>query len=218
MERSVVKFSHCQKEIFCFSVPEDCPACGESLTGRRLEEAPVCLPSPFTNGHKTSCSFLLTCPQENLDRDIDGQFELHTGISDTRGAVYNYTQCGVRVDWSGWERCLHVPLVRPDMFNLQAQWDQYLQHFSRAPMWDPVWHRFDEESHNCFSFCLRFMNSVLAMQGSACVTGHQFTRSFVLPRVKRASKYTTLCRHIGQRRFYLTGSRREEEDEEDDCN
>lgn len=58
------------------------------------------------------------------------------------GVVYNYTSGGVGRDQSGWERCVSVPLVRPDMFHLLAQWDQYLDRFSDGPMWDPAWHRY----------------------------------------------------------------------------
>lgn len=57
----------------------------------------------------------------------------------TIGVVYNYTREGVRQDASGWQRCVSVPLVRPDMFHLLAQWDQYLERFSQAPLWDPAW-------------------------------------------------------------------------------
>ncbi|KAG7226623.1 hypothetical protein INR49_001793 [Caranx melampygus] len=85
MERSVIRFSHCQKEIFCFSVPEDCPSCGEVLRGNRLQEAPVSLPSPFTNGHKSSCCLLIAPAHNNLGREFDGTSDLHTGISNTKG-------------------------------------------------------------------------------------------------------------------------------------
>ncbi|XP_060897581.1 MKRN2 opposite strand protein-like isoform X1 [Labrus mixtus] len=142
MDRSVIRLSHCQKEIFCFSVPDECPSCGEELKGSRLQEAPVSLPSPFTNGHKTSCCLLVAPAHDNISRDFDGTSDLHTGISNTTGVVYNYTRGGVRREQSGWERCVSVPMVRPDMFHLLAQWDQYLDRFSDGPMWDPAWHRY----------------------------------------------------------------------------
>lgn len=103
-------------------------------------------------------------------REFDGTSDLHTGISNTTGGapgskvrlileywltvfinvhlcvclgvVFNYTRGGVSKDHSGWERCVSVPLVRPDRFHLLAQWDQYLDRFSNGPMWDPIWHRF----------------------------------------------------------------------------
>uniref|UniRef100_A0A8C6NPN5 MKRN2 opposite strand protein-like N-terminal domain-containing protein n=1 Tax=Nothobranchius furzeri TaxID=105023 RepID=A0A8C6NPN5_NOTFU len=68
MERSVIRLNHCQKEIFCFSVPKECPSCGEELKGSRLQEAPISVPSPFTNGHKSSCCLLVAPARDNHDR------------------------------------------------------------------------------------------------------------------------------------------------------
>ncbi|XP_023130333.1 uncharacterized protein LOC111571427 isoform X1 [Amphiprion ocellaris] len=88
MERSVIRLSHCQKEIFCFSLPDECPSCGEELKGIRLQEAPVSLPSPLTNGHKSSCCLLVAPAHDNLHRDSDGASDLHTGISNTKGRTH----------------------------------------------------------------------------------------------------------------------------------
>lgn len=114
MDKSVIKFSHCEKDIFCFFVPEECPECGTSFSGRRLEEAPISIPNPFTNGHKTPCAFLIAPAEDNtlryctdfisLDlfillisykiihvklfyREYDGGSDLHTGITDTNGEL-----------------------------------------------------------------------------------------------------------------------------------
>ncbi|XP_004069045.1 MKRN2 opposite strand protein [Oryzias latipes] len=203
MEPSVIRLSHCQKDIFCFSVPEQCPSCGDELRGSRLQEAPVSLPSPFTNGHKSSCCLLIAPAHDNHTSDFNGTSDLHTGISNTKGVVYNYTQNGVQKEQRGWERCINIPLVRPDMFHLLAQWDQYLERFSEGPMWDPVWHRFHEDDHNCFSFCLQFLNTVLTVEGCSSLSKEDFTRCFILPRMKRVSKYTTLVQHIEKHQFYM---------------
>jgi|UniRef100_A0A8C7C6W1 hypothetical protein len=64
-EKSVIKFSHCQKDIFCFFIPEKCPECGVSFSSGRLEEAPIRIPNPFSNGHKTPCCFLVAPAEEN---------------------------------------------------------------------------------------------------------------------------------------------------------
>ncbi|KAM4588842.1 MKRN2 opposite strand protein-like [Odontesthes bonariensis] len=203
MEQSVIRLSHCQKEIFCLLVPEECPSCGGQLGGSRLQEAPVSLPCPLTNGHKSSCCLLVAPAHDNLDRDFDGTSDLHTGISNTAGVVYNYTRDGVRRDQSGWERCVSVPLVRPDMFHLLAQWDQYLERFSEGPTWDPAWHSFHEDDHNCLSFCLHFLNGVLAAEGHSPLSRDDFTRCFILPKMRRVTKYTRLYRHIQRHQFYL---------------
>ncbi|XP_043107207.1 MKRN2 opposite strand protein [Puntigrus tetrazona] len=214
--KSVIKFSHCDKDIYCFFVPDQCPECGMSFSGKRLEEAPVSVPSPFSNGHKEPCSFLVASGEDGALRDFDGSSDLHTGITDTNGTVYNYTRCGVQREQQGWERCLCVPLVQPDMFSLMSQWDQYLEKFSSAQTWDPSWQSFNEESHNCYSYSLTFINCVLATQSKRPLSKDEFTRSFVLPRIKRASKYTTLCREISQNHFYIVDSPRRNSREEED--
>lgn len=72
MEKTVVKFRHCGKDIYSFSKLDVtlkqqnacsaernvCPVCRNALV-LGLLDAPVALPSPFTNGHETQCSFLL---------------------------------------------------------------------------------------------------------------------------------------------------------------
>ncbi|XP_047204584.1 uncharacterized protein LOC124857385 isoform X3 [Girardinichthys multiradiatus] len=110
---------------------------------------------------------------------------------------------GVQRDQSGWGHCVSIPLVRPDTFHMLAQWDQYLEQFSEGSTWDPVWHKFHEDDHNCFSFCLQFLNSILAMEGRSLLSREDFTRSFILPRMRRVSKYTTLIRHLQKHQYYM---------------
>uniref|UniRef100_A0A672FDI6 MKRN2 opposite strand protein-like N-terminal domain-containing protein n=1 Tax=Salarias fasciatus TaxID=181472 RepID=A0A672FDI6_SALFA len=68
MECRVIRLLHCQKQIFCLQLPERCPGCGEALSGSRLQEAPVSLPSPFSNAHKSSCCLLVAPAADNLSR------------------------------------------------------------------------------------------------------------------------------------------------------
>ncbi|XP_016340081.1 MKRN2 opposite strand protein [Sinocyclocheilus anshuiensis] len=225
MDKSVIKFNHCDKDIYCFFVPDQCPECGVSFSGKRLEEAPVSIPNPVSNGHQAPCAFLVASTEDSALRDFDGCSDLHTGISNTNGIVYNYTKTGVQREHQGWEHCICIPLVQPDMFSLMSQWDQYLEKFSSAQMWDPSWQSFNEESHNCYSYSLMFINRVLATQSKPALSKEEFTRSFVLPRIKRASKYMMLCREISQNHFYIVDSPRRnsgegpsEEDEDSKSN
>ncbi|KAK5934736.1 hypothetical protein CgunFtcFv8_015103 [Champsocephalus gunnari] len=203
MDPPVIRLAHCQVQVFCLQVPGACPSCGEDLRERRLQEAPVSLPSPFSNAHKTSCCLLVAPAHNNTTSEFDGTSDLHTGISNTEGVVYNYTRAGVVRALSGWERCVSVPLVRPDMFPLLNQWDQYLQNHSEGPSWDPAWHRFDEQHQNCLSFCLSFVNRVLAAEGREALSREAFTQTFILPRVQRVQKYLFLCRHLQTHPYYL---------------
>uniref|UniRef100_A0AC11E7C1 MKRN2 opposite strand n=1 Tax=Ovis aries TaxID=9940 RepID=A0AC11E7C1_SHEEP len=55
----IIKFNHCQKCVYSFGLPRRCPLCGQDVGSRRLEEAPVSISEPFTDGHREKCSFLL---------------------------------------------------------------------------------------------------------------------------------------------------------------
>jgi len=60
--------------------------------------------------------------------------------------VYNYNEEGIHRDGTGWEQCISVPLVQPDMFELLQQWDHLLEEFSMREEWLP--HRYVAEMVN----------------------------------------------------------------------
>uniref|UniRef100_A0A8D1C8P0 MKRN2 opposite strand n=1 Tax=Sus scrofa TaxID=9823 RepID=A0A8D1C8P0_PIG len=200
--KPIVKFNHCQKSIYSFSVPPRCPLCRHDVGSRRLEEAPISISNPFTNGHHEKCSFLLRPTQGTFLREYDGRSDLHVGITNTKGVVYNYTVHGVQRDKAGWEQSVSIPLLQPGMFGLMDQWDKYLEDFSTAGAWLP--HRYEEDHHNCYSYTLMFINCVLTTEGKERLDKNEFTEKFVVPRTRKASKYITLYRAIEERGFYVT--------------
>nr|XP_006631171.1 PREDICTED: MKRN2 opposite strand protein [Lepisosteus oculatus] len=211
MEKAVIKFHHCDKDIYCFFVPENCPVCGESLSCRRFEEAPVSIPSPFAGGQRAKCSFLVKPTTGEFLREYDGRSDLHVGITNTKGVVYNYNETGICRDELGWDQSVSVPLVQPDMYSLINQWDCYLEQFSSAEMWHSQ--RYNETEHNCYTYALTFINCVLATQGKSSLSKTEFTEKFVLPRTKRASRYITLYQEISENYFYIVdGSQKEGDD------
>ncbi|KAL2807184.1 MKRN2 opposite strand protein isoform 4, partial [Daubentonia madagascariensis] len=112
--KALIKFNHCKKSIYSFSVPQCCPLCQKDVGSRKLEEAPVSIANPFTNGHQEKCSFLL--------RPTQGTFL----------SVY-----GVQRDQTGWEQSISIPLLQPNMYGLMDQWDKYLEDFSTSGAWLP---------------------------------------------------------------------------------
>lgn len=44
------------------------------------------------------------------------------------------------------------------------------------------------------------------MQSKRALSKDEFTQTFILPRVKRASKFTMLCQEISQNHFYIVDS------------
>ncbi|XP_053233676.1 MKRN2 opposite strand protein isoform X1 [Podarcis raffonei] len=199
-ERGLIKISHCKRDIFGSFVPKHCPLCGQSLFYRKLEEAPVTIPSPFVNGHRERCSFLLKPTTGTFLRGYDGSSDLHVGITNTNGLVYNYNETGVNIAEHGWEQCVSVHLVQPDMYGLLNQWDTYLEQFSAAEIWLP--HRYEEHLHNCYTYALTFINCVLSAQKKQQMNKSEFTERFVIPRTRKASKYITIYKEICKNGFY----------------
>uniref|UniRef100_UPI00398EFA72 MKRN2 opposite strand protein-like isoform X2 n=1 Tax=Pristiophorus japonicus TaxID=55135 RepID=UPI00398EFA72 len=200
MENRVIMFHHCEKDIYCFNVPEQCPICGQSLTGRRLEDAPVSIPNSFVDGHREKCSFLI--------KPTKGSF-LSSHYSFFAGVVHNYIETGVQRDDCGWEECVCVSLVQPDMYSLINQWDLYLEQFSTADIWLP--NRYESSHHNCYSYALTFINRVLVAQSKRQLSRTEFTERFVVPQTKRASRYITLYRELCRSYFYIADGIQAEE-------
>ncbi|XP_069062747.1 MKRN2 opposite strand protein isoform X1 [Pleurodeles waltl] len=203
LEQGIIMLRHCEKDIYCASVPDSCPVCGQSaVASQRLEDAPVRIPSPFVNGHREKFSFLLKPTEGTFLRGYDGMSDLHVGITNSKGIVYNYNQAGVQREEWGWEQCVGVPLLQPDEYGLINLWDKYLEDFSTAETWLP--HRYEEYQHNCYTYALAFVNCMLAAQGKRQkLSKNEFTEQFVLSRTRRASKYITIYQAILHDNFYI---------------
>ncbi|XP_076423761.1 MKRN2 opposite strand protein isoform X3 [Peromyscus maniculatus bairdii] len=158
--KPLIKFRHCERSIYSFSVPQCCPLCQGDVGSTRIEDAPISISDPFSNGHQEKCSFLLKPTRGTFLREYDGKSDLHVGLTNTRGehclhfssvrkprVVYNYNAHGIQRDEAGWEQSLSVPLVQPSMFGLMDQWDKYLEDFSASPAWLP--HRVSLHNLSC---------------------------------------------------------------------
>ncbi|NXV81467.1 MKROS protein, partial [Atlantisia rogersi] len=200
-EPAILRVRHCGADIFCRRAPPRCPACGCSLRDAGLPAAPVRLPSPFRHGHRQPRAFLLRPTAGSFLGGYDGKSDLHVGITTSNGVVYNYNEEGVQRAATGWEQCLSIPLVQPDMFGLVEQWDQLLEEFSVGEAWLP--HRYEEHDHNCYTYALAFINSVLTAQGKQQMSKLEFTEKFVIPQTKKASKYMTLHQELTANDFYI---------------
>ncbi|XP_049718789.1 MKRN2 opposite strand protein isoform X1 [Elephas maximus indicus] len=200
--KPIIKFNHCQKYIYSFSVPECCPLCRRDVGSRKLEEAPISISNPFINGHQEKCSFLLRPTQGTFLREYDGRSDLHVGITNTSGVVYNYNVQGIHRDEAGWEQSISIPLLQPNMYGLMDQWDKYLEEFSNSGAWLP--HRYEEDHHNCYNYTLTFINCILSTEGMERLDKTDFIEKYVLPRTRKASKYITLYRAIEEHGFYVT--------------
>ncbi|KAL4655858.1 MKRN2 opposite strand protein-like [Arapaima gigas] len=224
MDRTIIQFSHCDRSIYCFSGHNQvsptqcvdleanglshCPVCKEPLKFSLLQ-APVSVPCPFTNGHHVPCAFTIGSRCGPLFLSEWDNSELHIGISNSKGVVYNYTLKGVRRDQSGWEQCVSVPLLHPDVARLRVRWDQELEKFSLSDSWASE--RFHEEREFgscCYGFALTFINHMQAAEGRPTLTRDEFTGTYVLPRIRTISKYVKVYIEILEKGFYIADKSR----------
>ncbi|KAM4022694.1 MKRN2 opposite strand protein [Anomaloglossus baeobatrachus] len=207
----LVRFSHCARDIYSRAVPAHCPVCGHNPVCS-WDPAPVAVPSPFVNAHTEKCCFVLKPTRGHFLGEYDGSSDLHVGITSCEGIVHHYNESGTHKDPSGWEQCVAVALVPPDQHALVYQWDSYLQDFSYKEEWLP--HRYDEKEHNCYTYALRFINSLLHLQEKKTFSKEEFTQKFILPRTRRASKYISLSHEVSRNQYYMVDHPRESGGEE----
>ncbi|XP_048878081.1 MKRN2 opposite strand, tandem duplicate 1 isoform X2 [Brienomyrus brachyistius] len=216
MDRSIIRFSHCDKYIYCFSFHNNvsgdsagrspsphCPLCHSYLRFGLLD-APVSIRTPFDNGHAVPYALTIGSMHGPLYISERDNSELHVGITNSKGVVYNYTMRGIRRDETGWERCVAVRLVQPGAANTMNLWDRELERFALSDMWAPE--RFHEEREFgtcCYAFALGFINQVRAAGGKRCLTRDEFTATHILPRMKTTSTYVQIYREVLERDFYM---------------
>ncbi|KAF4107214.1 MKRN2 opposite strand, tandem duplicate 1 [Onychostoma macrolepis] len=201
MEETLIRYTHCGRSVYGFSCSErQCPVCHQSLSFGLLD-APVALPCPFRSGHTVPCAFLIASAHGPAHLGEWHDSEIHVGLSDSEGLVYNYTLSGVRRDERGWERCVCVQLWTQER---RESWDRELEQFSSLPQWASE--RFAEEREFgscCYGFALTFINHMRSLDGKQSLSRDQFTGSHVLPRMKTVSLYVSIYHAILQHGFYI---------------
>ncbi|XP_076865730.1 MKRN2 opposite strand, tandem duplicate 1 [Brachyhypopomus gauderio] len=220
MDKTVIKFRHCGRDIYRFSDQNNtscslykqhqscaesklCPICHESLVFGLLD-APVAIPGPFANGHHVSCAFLLGAKDGPSSLRESHESELHVGLSNKKGLVYNYTLSGVRTDAHGWEQCVCVQLVPPCRDALRDSWDAELRAFSSLPTWAPeLFYEEREFGSCCYGFVLTFINHMRSLDNQRPLSRDEFTGTHVLPKMKQASMYINVYEKILQGGFYI---------------
>lgn len=67
--------------------------------------------------------------------------------------------------------------------------------------------RFHQDDQNCFTFCLKFINGVLAAEGHSPLSRDTFTLSFIVPRMRRVSQFMRLYQHLQFHQYYIVDRR-----------
>uniref|UniRef100_A0A8C1D2B9 MKRN2 opposite strand protein n=1 Tax=Cyprinus carpio carpio TaxID=630221 RepID=A0A8C1D2B9_CYPCA len=205
MENTLIRYTHCGRNMYSFPCPGQlqCPVCQQSLRFGLLD-APVALPCPFRSGHTVPCAFLIASAHGPSHLGEWHDTEIHVGLSDSAGLVYNYTLSGVRRDERGWERCVCMQLCPERTPERRESWDRELERFSSLPRWAPE--RFAEEREFgscCYGFALTFINHMRSLDGRVSLSRDEFTASHVLPRMKTVSLYISIYQAVSRHGFHI---------------
>lgn len=194
----IMCWQHCDKltNILCFSVPPVCPLCHYNTTHSPSRIPPYKLPSPLTNAGESPMSLVVRPTVGTFLRNYDNSVNLHIGVTDTKGTVYDYDEDGVHVGIAGWEECLVIPLsnrgVTPQIYHL---WDSTLQNLSQSNMWTKL--KYIEDRHNCFDFVIFFLKQIgFSRQNLSAESRSALTHDIILPQMSKVVQYITLYRNI----------------------
>jgi len=190
----VLCFQHCKKDvdIVCFQIPEICPVCNSNMdTTPVMEMPPFRLPSPFTNGAASYFSLLIRPTNGTFLLDYSNSSDLHVGITDSRGTVYDFDSDGLHTSTVRWGHCLAITL-EPRGMEAGLEWDTKLQEFALKPEWQAS--QYNEQSRNCYHFVISFLQYYgLSTYPSDSA---EFCEEIILPRTIQAAKFITLYRKL----------------------
>ncbi|CAL7947744.1 unnamed protein product [Xylocopa violacea] len=185
-DSNILCFRHCcANSIFCKSVPEICPICQLCIVDYKIE--PFLVPYPYTNAiHEENC-VVIRPSQGNFLNDYHIINDLHIGITNSQGIVFEYDKQGLIInDYSKWTKCIAISLIPPSWGN---HWNETLKIMLKDPKWRSD--NYDESLMNCFNFVIEFLNNLKYI--NVCyVNKETICEKLILPKIKDALKYNSV--------------------------
>lgn len=192
---------HCTPDcnIFFLSFPPCCPVCNAELNNCSLIIPPFRVPSTFVSRQSAVCKILLRPTDGNFLRDYRNGDNLHIGINNSKGVVFNYDERGLMMDREGWSQCVAVNVVPNGRHEVFAQdWDKELEASTRTGLWSAA--RYEHESNNCYDYVLDVLNKLFPKH-ERFSNKKTFCRVYVIPATTRAAQYITLFREVLEKGF-----------------
>ncbi|ELT90583.1 hypothetical protein CAPTEDRAFT_152855 [Capitella teleta] len=179
---------HCDPSttILCLSLPEKCPLCDRAL-GQAVS---VCeRPSPLVHSFSAPYSIVIKPTKGTFLETYTRDCNLHVGVCDSRGVVYDFDERGVNRSLEGWEQCVAIRMEQT--VHSRGLWDVRLREFTCDEQWRGEC--YEESRMNCYDFALQF----LSLMGFNDVLDKQrFVERRVLPQTKHVAKYLAVYRKV----------------------
>ncbi|KAJ8321947.1 hypothetical protein KUTeg_000418 [Tegillarca granosa] len=187
-------FQHCDRQtnILCFMLPHVCPLCGEDTLNTESRIPPYQIPSPFVNARQHACSVVIRPTTGTFLRDYENNSNLHVGVTNSRGDVYDFDEEGIHVNNALWENCIAIPIIQTTNTVCQ-NWDTDLVLMSQNVSWSKK--RYNEVNYNCFDFVISFLRHVLP-KWKIHENKTRFCEEFILPHTAKVAKYIGIYRNV----------------------
>ncbi|EDW64492.1 MKRN2 opposite strand protein [Drosophila virilis] len=211
----ILCFHHCNVKVFCFVLPHTCPHCNEQLnadahtvpdtsgvgSSSSMITAmllPFRLPYPFVRATQHPCAIVLRPSSGDFLNDYSNATDLHIAVTTSAGDIVEFDRDGLQRhrrddnprDW--WQSLLVGDVPEPWHY----YWDEVLEQIcAQSARWSIE--RYEESSHNCYTFVLAFLQSLnYAQLSEAARTKTSFCEKFIVPRTTTAGKYISLYRRL----------------------
>uniref|UniRef100_A0A1B6CPZ1 MKRN2 opposite strand protein n=1 Tax=Clastoptera arizonana TaxID=38151 RepID=A0A1B6CPZ1_9HEMI len=200
----ILCLQHCGPQIFCFEIPENCPACRKSLVDHQPTLSPFRLPYPFVRAFQHPCAVVIKPTNGDFLNDYKISLDLHIGVTTGSGDVFEYDQTGLhRNRRTQWNQCLIITQVKSEPWS--EKWDDVLTTVASQNCWSSQ--RYHQETFNCYTFVLAFLRCLHDDELSeAAKSKVKFCEIFISPRTIQACTYISLYRRLKDSGYYVNRS------------
>ncbi|XP_038051377.1 MKRN2 opposite strand protein-like isoform X2 [Patiria miniata] len=205
---SIKSFAHqCHPvtRLLVFTLPANCPLCGQKVDASSVTSPVAQYPSPFVSSCGVPFSVVIKPTVGDFLQSYGQDDNLHTGITTSKGTVYSYDETGVHRECLGWSQCLTVSLLEEYDEDLRSGWDRRLAGMDTEPEWQKEWYK--DDGHNCFDFVVGFLNAIGYRHPhhnqNGPITREDFCRDLIMPVTCRAAGYIGIHRSIARYGFLV---------------
>ncbi|XP_015173802.1 PREDICTED: MKRN2 opposite strand protein [Polistes dominula] len=198
MDPGIICFRHCNiKNVFCKTIPEECPLCKEFIVNFRIE--PFRIPYPFTNATSQSTSIVIKPSRGTFLDNYEINDLLHIGVINSSGNLFEFDRYGLIINnFAQWTSCIAIEVV-PSSWNYY--WDEILNIMRQDSKWKPI--NYNEDTMNCFNFVREFLYK-LNYTNLQFKSAENMCRELILPKLHEAVRYITLYKKLKYGEYFIS--------------